>query len=146
MTAYHGATRCRNACPQCESDADCAVIARIGGNLYRERIASGHWRTEGPLPGTIMSTYSPSSMAEIDRYVAGDAESLYAGNSYRRGQYSPPFTYTDGRTDAAVFHGFQHIMSRRPDMRAMLPESAFDWPVYRFGIGMAFAIGWPPRE
>ena len=106
-------------------DRDRAVIARIGGNLYREsdadRIARRH-----PLTS--------------DAYIKHDAESLAAGDSYRRGAYSQPYHSASGEwDDPATYHGQTHFMIRRPDSRATLPEAAFDWPIYRAGIAARLA-------
>jgi hypothetical protein len=106
-------------------DMDRAVIARIGGNEYRKRI-NANIRTQ---PGFYADE---RRMAEQDRYVRGDAESLAAGRSYLVGRYY-------GRRDPspespARFWGQDHIMSARSFDAPQLPESAFDWPIYRAAI------------
>ena len=104
---------------------DRAVIARIGGNEYRRRLER---RANEMRDGR----YS-ASLAEFDRWVRQDAESLAAGKSYRRGHYSDPWAWTDteGRPHLtpATYSDGDHVMSRR-DYTTMLPEAAFDWPVY----------------
>lgn len=135
MTCKHGNIATR-PCAGCAAEVrairdhderDRAVIARIGGNEYRRAF-------QPPGEG-----WAWKAGPRLDGYVRDNAESLHAGRSYLRGAYSQPYRGSTPEWDTrAVFHGLTHVMSPRPDSRAMLPESAFSWPIYRAAMAAAY--------
>ena len=107
------------------TEADRAIIARIGGNEYRRRLHDRSLRDTDMVP----------SMGVMDDYIRDTTESLAANQSHLGYQYHAPWSYIPvGETEpvyhAATVSGPDHRMWPRLHV-AKVPESSFDWPIYR---------------